>query len=389
MPAGSRTALTGRLPRVRSAICTPEIHVNLSHMRLAVFAFAVSACFVASGASSAKSPAWNGKSAAAYLDYRADWWSTWDRAQRDHGTFCTSCHTSLSYAMARPALRSILGESGPSEQERKMIANITTRVRGWNDMLPFYNERSGPGVSRESRGVEAVLNALVLTSYDSSAHRLGDDASLALKNMWSLQSDDGSWPWFDFHNGPWENETSPYWGATLGVLAVSFAPADYRARPEVREKWHRAVEYLKKNRDSQIAFNKIFLLYAAARTPDLLRAAEKKSILDELRAKQQDDGGWTLSALIGDWKRKDKAPLETKSDGYATGLVAYALEQSAVRRNDDALKRGIVWLTCNQDQTEGFWTAWSVNKQRNSASEIGRFMVDAATAYAVLALTSR
>lgn len=357
-------------------------------MRLAVFAFAASACFAASGPST-ESPAWNGKSAAAYLDYRAEWWSTWDRAKRDHGTFCTSCHTSLSYAMARPALRRVLGESGSSEQERKMIANITTRVRGWNEMLPFYDDRSGPGVGHESRGVESVLNALVLTSYDASANRFGDDAKLALENMWSLQNTDGSWPWFDFHNGPWENKTSPYWGATLSLWAVSFAPADYRARPEVCAKSRLATEYLRKNRDSQIAFNKIFLLYAAARTPDLLSAPEKKSILDELRAKQQEDGGWTLSALIGDWKRKDNTPLETKSDGYATALVVYALEQSEVGRDDDTLKRGIAWLTCHQDQTGGFWTAWSVNKQRDPASEIGRFMMDAATAFAVLALTSR
>jgi squalene-hopene/tetraprenyl-beta-curcumene cyclase len=102
-------------------------------MRLAFFALAVSACFAASdGSSSEAAPAWSGKSAAAYLDYRADWWSTWSRSQRDHGTFCTSCHTSVPYALARPALWNALGETGPGEQERKMIANITTRVRGWS-----------------------------------------------------------------------------------------------------------------------------------------------------------------------------------------------------------------------------------------------------------------
>jgi squalene-hopene/tetraprenyl-beta-curcumene cyclase len=37
----------------------------------------------------------NAKAAAAYLDARAEWWSTWSNAQRDRGTFCMSCHTTL------------------------------------------------------------------------------------------------------------------------------------------------------------------------------------------------------------------------------------------------------------------------------------------------------
>lgn len=354
-------------------------------MRLAVFCFTALACFAADH----EPAAWSGQSAAAYLDYRADWWSTWKNSQRDHGTFCTSCHTSLPYALARPTLWSVLGESGPTEPERKMIANISVRVRGWTEMEPFYNEKSGPGKSAESRGVESVLNALILASYDSRAGKFGDDAKLALDNMWSMQLKDGSWGWFDFHNAPWENERSPYWGATLGALAASYAPAEYRARPEIREKLNLTAEYLRKNRDSQIEFNKIFLLYAAARLPELLSAADKKAILAELRAKQQDDGGWTLSALVGDWKRRDKTELETRSDGYATGLVSYAFEQSGIARDDAGLRQGLAWLERNQDKSEGFWPAWSVNKQRDPASEVGRFMIDSATDYAVLALTSK
>jgi squalene-hopene/tetraprenyl-beta-curcumene cyclase len=128
------------------------------------------------------------------------------------------------------------------------------------------------------------------------------------------------------------------------------------------------------------------LLWASAKIPGLLTEAQQKAIIDQTLAKQQPDGGFSMSTLVGSWKRKDNTPLEAASDGYATGLVAFALEQAGWTESKDSLRRAIDWLAQHQEPSDGRWAATSLNKQRELASDAGRFMSDAATAYAVLAL---
>src|SRR6478672_10442351 len=72
------------------------------------------------GAAGAAPAAWNARAAAAYLDGRLDWWSTFPNAARDHDTYCVSCHTAAPVALGRPALRQPLNESAPSAAERKL-----------------------------------------------------------------------------------------------------------------------------------------------------------------------------------------------------------------------------------------------------------------------------
>lgn len=333
---------------------------------------------------------WNPKAAAAYLDGRMTWWIGWAPAARDHNTFCVSCHTVLPYAMGRPALRVALGEESESAGERRLLENVTKRVRMWNDMKPFYPDESrGVPKTAESRGTESILNALILARYDASASQLSRDGRLALDNMWAEQlktgEAKGAWSWLQFHNSPWEGD-SQYYGATLAALAVGSAPGGYKSSPEIQARLNLLRDYLVRERESQILINRVMLLWASTEVPGLLTRPQQKAIIDEVLRKQQDDGGFSLSAFVGGWKRKDGTPLETKSDGYATAVVAIALEQADMTSYLPELMRALSWLQHSQEAADGRWLAYSLNKQRDLSSDVGQFMSDAATAYAVLAL---
>jgi len=331
---------------------------------------------------------WDRKAAAAYLDGRMNWWETWPSAARDHETFCISCHTSLPYALARPALRSALAEQGPSADERTFLDNISKRVSLWQEVEPFYNDaKNGAPKSAESRGTEAVLNALVLARYETPA------AIDALRNMWALQlkagEKRGSWIWLNFHNEPWEADDSAFWGASLAGLAAGYAPESYRKSAEIQENLTLLGEYLQREQQSQSTLNRAVALWASGRLPQLLKPEQRAAIVAEIAGKQRDDGGWSESSLVmKDWKRRDGTPMDAASDGYGTGLMVAALEQSGEASAKAVIAKGLSWLEHNQDPS-GAWLSTSMNKKRDPASDAGRFMTDAATAYSVLALSAK
>jgi squalene-hopene/tetraprenyl-beta-curcumene cyclase len=332
---------------------------------------------------------WNSKAAAAYLDGRAAWWMDWPNAARDHQTFCVSCHTSAPYAVARPALRGVLAEQSASALEVRLLGNVTKRVRMWNEVEPFYpTKKETDPKTIESRGTESIFNALILVRNDEPSGKLSPDARTALTNMWAeqLKTGDakGAWPWLQFHNSPWEGD-SQYYGAALAGVAVGSAPASYRDAPDVEAGLKLLSGYLTREEPGEILINRVTALWAASKVPGLLPAERRKAIMDEAFSKQQADGGFSLSAFVGGWKRKDNTPLDPRCDGYATGLVAFALEQAGVPSADPRLKRALAWLAANQ-QPDGNWLAWSLNKQRDPSTDAARFMGDAATAYSVLAL---
>ena len=334
---------------------------------------------------------WDRGAAARYLDSREAWWQSWDHAQKDKGTYCVSCHTQASYALVRPSLHRDLNDSAPVPAEQAMLDSIRKRVRLWNEVLPFYSDALyGTGKEVESRNAESVLNAVILASYDAPTGHLSNATRLAFDHAWSLQTltgpDAGSWVWQNFDYAPWESKESQYYWAAQMALTVATALDHYRSDPAAAHHLALLETYLHDHFASQPLVNQLMAARAANHLSGVLPRPQRIALLAEIESMQHADGGWSLTDL-GTWHRRDKTPLVPDSDGFATGLVTLVLEESHLQ--NDYAARGYNWLATHQDKRTGAWPAWSVNKDRDPKSNVGQFMSDAATSYALQALDAK
>lgn len=309
---------------------------------------------------------------------------------------CVSCHTVLPYALARPALRGLAGAKTPTGQETKLLAQIRRRVANWEKLdteeFGLYYDDSEQK-KKESWGTEAVFNAVILAFDDRYQDRPSPSEATkqAFANLWQTQAraggDKGSWEWLDFHEAPWGNREARYLGAALAAIAVGTAPgylapgADAGTDARVQM----LVGYLKDRLPQQDLHNRAWALWAATNVDGILTNAERRRIVEQLLNKQREDGGWSLPSL-GTWARNDGSAQETASDGYATGFVLHVLQIAGQPKDDARIAKGLAWLKRNQAAT-GAWRSVSVVKKRDPASHTGKFMSDAATAFAVLALS--
>lgn len=337
---------------------------------------------------------WSGERAASYLDTRAKAWFEWSVPERGNGatkSSCICCHTLVPYAVARPVLRKFTNETNASEYETRLLEQTRMRVQRWNDLdtdgLELLYDFS-PVKKDESWGTEAVLNAFVLAFDDAHRGRPdpSEDCATALKNLWERQSTDGdnkgSWPWLDFDLEPWESKGARYFGASLAAVAVGTAPGylDSETDEDVKRRVGLLRTYLRDKLGSQNLYNKLWALWASQALDDVLSDEQQRDLIEALLERQEDDGGWRLSAL-GEFDRQDSVP-----DGYATGLVVHVLFVAGVDGTDARMAKGVKWLRTKQSDT-GAWYASSLNKDRDLTTHVGKFMSDAATAYSVMALS--
>lgn len=343
-------------------------------------------------APAAPTGSWDPAAAADYLDGRQAWWMEWPVAARDHGTACLSCHTSMPYALARPALRGALGEGAMPLPEVRLVDDVRKRVTLWSEVEPYYPDQTfGLPKSSESRGTEAILNAMVLADRDARVGQLSDEAREAFQHMWDLQFERGDlagrWAWLYFDLAPWESEGAGYFGAALAAVAVGTAPEEYAASPGIQERLELLRAYLLEGWEERSSYDRVMLLWASSALPGrLLMPGSAMSVVEELARLQRDDGGWSLSAL-GPWEGRDGFVAPGVSDGYATALIAFVLQRAGVGPTHPVLARALGWLDRSQHPS-GRWPATSLNRARDPESERGLMMSDVATAFAVLALTA-
>jgi squalene-hopene/tetraprenyl-beta-curcumene cyclase len=336
--------------------------------------------------------------AVAYLDARQDAWSRFEgssRGEAEDRTTCVSCHTGVSYALSRPVISLFLGEPAVSSLEEKRIADVTKRVERWGDLdspryrlMYDFDDRKRV----ESWGTEAVLDTLILAKGDRFRSRTEPSSATrsSLARLWETQEtqgdDAGSWAWLNFGLEPWEGGGSRAFGAALGAIAVGSVPGYLDA--SIDEPGSKGVgllrDYLNRRFPRESLHNQIWILEAASWFKGIVTPEERRRTLDQLRAAQGSDGGWSLAAL-GNFRRVDGSEQTRTSDGYATGLAVHALIAAGEPSTRPEVTRAVGWLR-SQQNLDGSWPGISVNKQRDPASFAGKLMTDAATAYSARAL---
>jgi hypothetical protein len=190
---------------------------------------------------------WNPRLAAQYLDSRQKEWFDWPTAN-SAAKPCVSCHTGMTYLLARPALRKALGEEAPTAYETGLLASLRSRV-----------DKREPANS-QGLGVESIMAARFLATAD------------AYDRMWALQLHEGpakgAWNWFSLELDPWETPESRFYGAAMAAMSV---PAKDHGRPEAQE----LIAYLTRERAHQPLHHRLMLLWASTRFPSVLPAAAR------------------------------------------------------------------------------------------------------------------
>jgi squalene-hopene/tetraprenyl-beta-curcumene cyclase len=309
---------------------------------------------------------WNPRLAADYLDSRQKDWFAWPRANQNAHP-CISCHTNLTYLMARPALRKALGEKEPTQYETGFRDMLRSRLSG-DDPKQLYPSASGD-IALQEVNVEAIFAALFLP-----------DSPQAFARLWKLQSANGSWPWNMANLDPWEMPESEYQGATYAAIAATREKGSaFGANVAALKK------YVRGELAQQPLHNRLMALWAGSVMKDLLPKADSMKIVSDAYRVQEPDGGWTMASL-GPFKEHPTAPVSEGSNAYATALTAYVLGRAGESRSDARLEKALAWLRSHQNPQTGAWEAPSMNKKYEPGSMQIRFMQDAATGFAVMAL---
>jgi squalene-hopene/tetraprenyl-beta-curcumene cyclase len=331
-----------------------------------------------------RAPAQDEEQALRYMDKTT---KNWLDGVSSHGGKCMSCHTTLPYAMARPA-------HGQSEELLSMRTAIEERVKLFDEVgfegnvQPWYESFKKSSYSNES-----VMNAITLVYMDKGVaqgtEELGGSTKTALKLMWERQVKDGEhmggFDWLDQYGfAPFENKGSAHWGTAMVAVAIGEAPENYKNNPLIQENIANLRKYLQKNFDDMNLHHQLVVAWADKEIGGILSGEQVKEVTRKVLASQA-EGGWSIHNLL------NISGHSTVPDGYATGLVTNIMMKLG-KGDDVKVKGGLSWIRNSQTVANtgvlasgmpscGSWFGMSPNSHKQSL-----FFTDLSTSYAMLAL---
>ena len=305
------------------------------------------------------------------LDYIENGALAWSKKRK-----CVACHTNATYMVIRPALTPSVGK--PSEELHAFFVDQFRKMK----RADIKKLRSG------IRPTQMAYIAGGLAEWDAHvSKKLSPETGDALKLMFELQSDDGSfantdcWPPF---------ESSAYHGTTVAAMAAATAPgwlAGAHDEP-LRERIAKLKEYLRTTTPPH-DYARLLLLWASTRMPGLIDKTRQDKLIETVFEHQRSDGGWSIRTFStpekwGNGNRAEKLRAEPEfknppSDGHQTGLAVVVLRDAGLKSEDPRIQRAVKWLQRNQRESGRWWT-------RSLNTDKYHFITYSGTCYPLLAL---
>lgn len=292
---------------------------------------------------------------------------------------CISCHTNGTYMLARPALSSALGT--PPE----------ATLGFFKDQLTSLSAEPPDALRKSTKPAQVIYLAAGLAEWDRHVTgTLSPDTDKALRLMFSIQDDSGTWGTLDCWP-PYESDA--YHEATVAALAAATAPGWLAATEAggddaLKSRLARLRTYLNDTPPPH-DYGRVLLLQASTRLPGLLDDAGTTELVAMIKRHQREDGGWSIRSFAepeswGGGNRAAKLRAEPDfgspaSDGHMTGLAILALREAGVPADDPSVRRGVAWLLANQRASGRWWT-------RSLNTDSWHFITYSGTALPLLAL---